>query len=1177
MVKLRITARLVLTAVTALLLVSAGTSCMAINLLTNPGFESGWTNQTGSTTSNTTGTQYGWTWQFLGSTCQIMKESGSTTKKYHSGGEASRWGFTLNGQVTNQALLRQDVYVAPSSSYTASVWLWPYGSAWPMIASDTIAIKIVEYDINNAVVVDRGTVAELRILPSAYTQISATFTTNPSTVKVRYALFYSSYKGSGFTVARMDDASLDGPAATGTVTGAVTSGGVGVEGATVTVGSLSGTTGPGGVYTISGVPVTGATSTVRASKSTHFAQSKYRVLVPSTNTVDFSLVAVGSNLLANAGFDDNAAQTPYTTAPDLWTSNVSGTFLKESFWLANPPISYYFKSGEEASDLVTTSPPQECILDQTVPVQPSESYTAKAWLRAVGDNWGGNPDQKAALYVQEFDRTGTLLQDHKVYLSDFADWEQLSWPFSTSATGRTVRVACWANMTENYQFTYGRAIFDDMELSGSAGEPLPPLYGVVKSGGTPIEGAYVELVGWGYSTTTAADGYWEFTGVLPTDSDPLTPNPSSYAVRVSKDGYHAQVKARTSPYPTAVAFDLVAVGDNLLYNAGFDDGSTNGWTNLEGAYALVRPENLSLTSKLVAYYADSTEEAICIYNATGTLDTARVVQYVGVQPSTSYAAKVKFHAAWKPGTTSVWGTDLNQTAALCVQEYDAAGNPVGAEQLAYATLADLTQWENIELPFTTAANTVMVSVGGYAAIVDKFSVNGGRAVFDDFELNGPKPPFSLSGTVTSGGSPVVSATVDVSEYIAGNYGKAVGSYGTGPGGTYTVPGAQFGHKYRVCVSKVGCYTQNRNKVVNGLGNLDFNVSAIGSNRLFNIGFDEIPALRGWTIPTIDGSRTGIESGKLIYIPTYFYSADEAAYLDRINVTGGEARSYQRVSVLPSTAYTARAEFMPRSDARYANKWLDPTQKAAVYVQEYDALGAPVGSRQYAYATIGAPDLNAWQTLSLPITTTASTASVEIGPYAYLLDNFNGDLAHAIFDDLEFTGPGGPSMTITDVKKQLDETSATVSGKVVTASFPGYFYIEEQDRSSGIKVEGKANPAELVDVSGNITTTDGERVIDHATVVRRAFGTIPLSLGMSSSAAAGGVSPVGLYVVMWGRVDATGGSPFTLSDGGASLKVYGAATANDYVRVEGALGAEMSGTDVIPVLRAVSVTKVEEEE
>jgi hypothetical protein len=163
----------------------------------------------------------------------------------------------------------------------------------------------------------------------------------------------------------------------------------------------------------------------------------------------------------------------------------------------------------------------------------------------------------------------------------------------------------------------------------------------------------------------------------------------------------------------------------------------------------------------------------------------------------------------------------------------------------------------------------------------------------------------------------------------------------------------------------------------------------------------------------------------------------------------------------------------------------------------------------------------------------------------------------------------------------DESYVGITGKVVSSAFDGFFYIEEGDRTSGIKVTGTAAAGDLVTVIGWLRTVNGERTLVSTSVSAAAGGTIPKPLGMNNKAVEGqsGLSGVGLYVTTWGRADTVGGNPFTLTDGsGASLKVYApsgySATPSDYVKVIGALGAELSGADVVPVLRAVSVTKAD---
>jgi len=60
----------------------------------------------------------------------------------------------------------------------------------------------------------------------------------------------------------------------------------------------------------------------------------------------------------------------------------------------------------------------------------------------------------------------------------------------------------------------------------------------------------------------------------------------------------------------------------------------------------------------------------------------------------------------------------------------------------------------------------------------------------------------------------------------------------------------------------------------------------------------------------------------------------------------------------------------------------------------------------------------------------------------------------------------------------DGTAISLSGLTVTAVFDGYYYVQEPDRSSGIRVLGSGvSEGQMVDVSGSLATVDGERAID----------------------------------------------------------------------------------------------------
>ncbi|MGB9587749.1 MAG: hypothetical protein ACPL7O_06160, partial [Armatimonadota bacterium] len=128
-------------------------------------------------------------------------------------------------------------------------------------------------------------------------------------------------------------------------------------------------------------------------------------------------------------------------------------------------------------------------------------------------------------------------------------------------------------------------------------------------------------------------------------------------------------------------------------------------------------------------------------------------------------------------------------------------------------------------------------------------------------------------------------------------------------------------------------------------------------------------------------------------------------------------------------------------------------------------------------------------------------------------------------------PGGE--TIGQAKSHLDGTVASLSQKVVTAVFPGEMYIQEEDRSSGMRVltSDTALPGDRADVIGLLTTANGERVLDQASVHVVSSGQRPKPLGMTAaSVGVAGLSNVGLLVRTWGRIKDSGAEWFDLTDG-----------------------------------------------
>lgn len=150
----------------------------------------------------------------------------------------------------------------------------------------------------------------------------------------------------------------------------------------------------------------------------------------------------------------------------------------------------------------------------------------------------------------------------------------------------------------------------------------------------------------------------------------------------------------------------------------------------------------------------------------------------------------------------------------------------------------------------------------------------------------------------------------------------------------------------------------------------------------------------------------------------------------------------------------------------------------------------------------------------------------------------------------------PPVSIAEAKKLANGITVEVSDAVVSAVFPDGFYIEDAKRTSGIKVIMQ-NPAvtegQAVNVTGVVTTLNDEQQIINATVLAAADGAAtpvgPLAMANtvmgSASALPGlakglGLGNVGLLVKTWGKVTASGTSPypyFTIDDGsGVGVKV-----------------------------------------
>ncbi len=722
----------------ALLILAVGAALAALpmasraeELLTNPGWELGTPDQitTSSFTNN------GWTYQHLAGTSTNFRpenKSTFTNQMIRSGLNALR-SSANSTSLGGEWLIYQDVPASRSAAYTASVWILPRdltadNTGFDSNPNDVAELWIQELNGSGGLVVDVGKFP-VTAAQTGYVQRSITWTTASSgTEKIRFMLHVKAATAAAKSIITFDDASLDGPPASFTVTGTVTSGGSPVSGADVTLttqfGSTSITTASNGSYTFSDVQAGDQPIAVRVSKSGYYSQRKTRTLAAATTTVDFSLSPL--NLLQDAGFDDGWPAAGWNTdAIRAAVTAESGTTWTPMYW----------DSGEDAVVIHSPGAYGDGRVWQTVSVQPNNAYTASVAFRAGGGDgnfWGIDAAQVAALWVKEFDSLGNLLLEHPlVYASNYTDWETLTDSFTTTSQTAMVQIGAYAYLAKGSgSSTHDRAIFDSFVLSGAAGPAISTLLGTVKSGSTALVGSAVTTSGAGiYSTTAGAGGGYSFD--LPVST-------SSYTVRAAQAGYYAQRKSRVINGPDVLSYDLVPVGQNLLINAGLDDGYGSDWVRSGITGGIVGQESGTKADMTPYYY--SGEQATRFYAQSGN-GGGDMWQTVPVLPGMPYTASVRFRAAWRveSGKMPVWGSDPNQKASFYVREFDSAGTMVAEHKV--DAVVDPFQPQDWQLlttgSFTTTATTVVAQVGATAFMVDSYNNWGlSRALFDSFEFTG---------------------------------------------------------------------------------------------------------------------------------------------------------------------------------------------------------------------------------------------------------------------------------------------------------------------------------------------------------------------------------------------------------------------------------------------------------
>jgi hypothetical protein len=180
--------------------------------------------------------------------------------------------------------------------------------------------------------------------------------------------------------------------------------------------------------------------------------------------------------------------------------------------------------------------------------------------------------------------------------------------------------------------------------------------------------------------------------------------------------------------------------------------------------------------------------------------------------------------------------------------------------------------------------------------------------------------------------------------------------------------------------------------------------------------------------------------------------------------------------------------------------------------------------------------------------------------------------------------GDAQKTIGAAKKRLAGTQVSLPGKVVTAVFDDCAFVEEADRSAGIRCVGPHTGiavGSVVAVQGTVDSLYGETVLSGATYSAGEGTGSVAPLGMSCDMFARvGLDPLGLLARTAGRVTRVGSGYFVIWDGSYAASPRGGLgvevrtksgnlpPVGSFVGVTGIVCHELANSRVTTVIRAV---------
>jgi len=653
--------------------------------------------------------------------------------------------------------------------------------------------------------------------------------------------------------------------------------------------------------------------------------------------------------------------------------------------------------------------------------------------------------------------------------------------------------------------------------------------------GLPVEGA--KLTCSTQSQTTGSDGKYQFDNLV---AGPVT-------LTAQCDGYYPVMKSFTlsggevriedialAPLgaPTAVVFDTFTREDNVELGTTEDAGAYPWRKSAPTEAVRISQEMMSFTSagagaSIAGFYpkdfeisAKVTSDASVYTGRTGIAYRSLVL---GAEDASGYSVTVD--SAPDPQILRLNGHgQVLATAHVPVYMADFWAVPGPTLRIKAVGRHHQVFVNDVRyIDYLDTSNLARLG-GGFCTFID----SGVPAYFDDLNINSwqDDKAGSLSGQVTAAGSPLVGAEVGIT---------GIGLTTTGDGGNYTlsdvVPGT-----HKVSASYPGYLPDVKTVTIpaGGTATQNFSLPAIPEGVIVDtftrdmvdddIGTTEDPSATPWLIRQGTATITPMHNLFMPVSDTRVRLGDKMFKDFEIEYDGklGEYGPYGLIVLF----------HVPDSNPNG-----DKNLSGHMFHVQYNPnnvwyIWNPTSGHTAGVLENGVFRFNEWHHFKLRVVGTRHTVWIDgllrwdantaqpwfVDPGYVFLETYGTE---STFDNVVIRELQTHEVSVSGAKELADGQLVRLTGQIVTCVQPGFIYIEEPNRSSGIKVLTSAavNVGDSVRIEGEMGTTDTERHVKASSVTVLSSGNQikPVAITGRTADASEGLSAIGLFVAAFGEV------------------------------------------------------------